>query len=311
VNAAGLIINPVSGAGADKHAAEKRVELARRVGTARGIPLEIVVTEREGHARLLARAFREAGAPLVIAWGGDGTVNEIVCELAGTSVPLGIVPSGSGNGLATELRFSRDPAQALETALAGTNRRIDVGELNGRPFVNIGGIGFDGHIAHTFHALKQGQRGALPYLMIGLRSVWRYRPATYRVTLDGSAIERRALLIAFANGCQYGNNAVIAPRARPDDGKLDAVIVDAWPAARNFLRLHHLFRRSADRAPGVTIRQTTEARVVADVAMQMHVDGEPLEASRDARVSIRPGALILRVPSAVSTPADTARDSGR
>jgi diacylglycerol kinase (ATP) len=232
----------------------------------------------------------------VIAWGGDGTVNEIVGELADTSIPLGVVPSGSGNGLATELRFPRDPGRALEAALTGTDRLIDVGDLNGRPFVNIAGIGFDGHIAHEFHALKQGKRGALPYLTIGLRSVWGYRPATYRVTLDQDVIERRALLLAFANGCQYGNNAVIAPQARPDDGRLHVVLVEEWPAAKNFLRLHHLFRRSADRAPGVITRQTTRAQVTADAPMEMHVDGEPVEASTDARVSIRPGALVLRVP---------------
>jgi diacylglycerol kinase (ATP) len=309
VNAARLIINPISGAGADAHAAEKRADLARRVAAARGVPLDIAITEREGHARELARRVRDAGTPLVIAWGGDGTVNEIVRELAGTAIPLGIVPSGSGNGLATELRFSRDPVQALEDAFGGSDRPIDVGELNGRPFVNIGGIGFDGHIAHRFHALKQGKRGALPYLTIGLRSVWRYRAASYRITLDAETIDRRALLVAFANGCQYGNNAVIAPRSRPDDGKLEVVIVDRWPAAKNFLRLHHLFRRSADRAPGVITRQTTEARVLSDQPMEIHVDGEPVEATREARVSIRPGGLVLRVPP--STPADTARGSAR
>jgi diacylglycerol kinase family enzyme len=177
-----------------------------------------------------------------------------------------------------------------------SSRRIDVGELNGRVFVNIAGIGFDGHIAHQFQQLPKGRRGGLPYLKIGLRSVWGYTPAEYAIDLEERTIRTKALIVAFANGCQYGNNAVIAPLACVDDGRLDLVVVKPWPAAANFLRLHHLFRRTAHRAPGVLTCSTAQARVVSSRPMEMHIDGEAVEPSTEAVVRVIPGALILRVP---------------
>lgn len=296
MKSAGLIINPVSGAGADTHAAEKRAALARAVASRCGCPIEIAVTRYAGHARELASAFRDAGAPLVIAWGGDGTTNEVASALVHAEVPIGIVPSGSGNGLATELRFAVHPERAIEAALHGRDRVIDAGELNGRIFVNLAGIGFDGHVAHQFQRLAPGRRGGLPYLTIGLRSVWGYRSETYAVEIEGERFETAALLIAFANGCQYGNNAVIAPLACVDDGKLEMVIVKPWPAAANFLRLHHLFRRTAHRAPGVLTRGVTTACVTSATALEIHVDGEIVESSTEARIRVLPGALRLRVP---------------
>jgi YegS/Rv2252/BmrU family lipid kinase len=294
VKAPGLIINPVSGAGADAHAAEKRVGLAREVARRCGTEIEIVLTERAGHARDLAAAFRDAGAPLVIAWGGDGTTNEVATALAHTGIPLAIVPSGSGNGLATELRVPVDPERALEAALQGRDRHIDAGDLNGRLFVNIAGVGFDAHVAHQFQQLSRGRRGGLPYLTIGLRSVWGYQAGSYVIEFDGERLETEALVIAFANGCQYGNKAVIAPLACVDDGKLEMVIVKPWPAAANFLRVHHLFRRTTHRAPGVLTRSVITARVTSTTPLEIHVDGEVVESSPEALVRVVPGALTLR-----------------
>lgn len=295
MKAAGLIINPVSGAGADTHAAEKRVALARDVARRCGVAIEVRVTAHAGHARSLAAAFKDAAAPLVIVWGGDGTVNEVAGVLAHSGVPMSIVPAGSGNGFATELGFTREPATGLEAAFRGVDRVVDAGELNGRLFVNLAGIGFDAHVAHQFQQLAVGRRGGLPYLTIGLRSVWGYRAAPYTIEFDGERLECPALLMAFANSCQYGNNAVIAPLACVDDGKLEMVVVKRWPAAANFLRLHHLFRRSAHRAPGVLTRSVTEARVTSPAPLEMHVDGEPVPAAPEARVRILPGAITLRV----------------
>lgn len=313
---AGLIINPVSGAGADTHAAETRVALARDVARRCGVSLEVCVTTHAGHAIALATAFKRAAAPLVIVWGGDGTVNEVASVLAHSGVPMAIVPAGSGNGFATELKFERDPAIAIEAAFGGVDRIVDAGELNDRLFVNLAGIGFDAHVAHQFQQLAAGRRGPLPYLTIGLRSVWRYRESRYTIECDGRREEVEALLITFANGCQYGNNAVIAPLACIDDGTLEMVIVKPWPAAANFLRLHHLFRRTAHRAPGVLTRSVTEARVTAVAPLEMHVDGEPVAPAPEARVRILPGAIRLRVQKSQgdgrsSTSAGTVRGSAR
>ena len=300
MTAAGLIINPISGAGADRHAAEHRTALARRVAAAAGASLDVAVTEYAGHARAIARAFKDKGMRLVVAWGGDGTVNEIASELAGTDVALGIIPSGSGNGLATELGFNRDPQHALEDALLHARElRIDVGSINGRLFANIAGIGFDGHVAHQFQRLALGRRGGRPYLTIALKSAWQYEPRRYRIEIPGEVIEARALLMAFANGRQYGNGAVIAPKGSATDGLLDLVVVDDRPVWRNFLRVHHLFRRTADRAPGVLTRQVREARVTCDEPLEIHVDGEIVMQTTEAFVTIKPASLVLRVPAPV------------
>ena len=137
-----IIINPISG-GVRPDAARARAELASAIVDRHGDPAEVFVTERAGHARELTRAAVARGARLVMAWGGDGTINEVASTLAFGEIPLGIVPAGSGNGLARQLGISRQPADAIRQAIAAEPRRIDVGELGDRLFVNAAGVGFD------------------------------------------------------------------------------------------------------------------------------------------------------------------------
>jgi len=295
VTAAGLIVNPVSGAGTDAHAAEHRLALAREVASACGVTLHTAVTSHQGHARALAAAFRADGLPLVVVWGGDGTVNEVASSVAGSSTALAIVPSGSGNGLATELRFPRAPREALVAAFQGRDRVIDAGEINGRLFVNLAGIGFDGHVAHQFQELSQGRRGALRYLTIALRSVWRYRPLDYAIELDADRLHTPALLMVFANGCQYGNNAVIAPGARFDDGLLDALIVDARPFLPQLWRARRLFLGREKASAGLVRQAVRRAVVESDEPIEIHLDGECVDADTRIEVGVRPGALKLRM----------------
>jgi diacylglycerol kinase (ATP) len=290
----GVVINPISGAGAHRDAGRARAELARRVLGRLGCDADVRVTARVGHARDLARTFIEAGVARVIAWGGDGTVNEVGPPLVAAGVPLGIVPSGSGNGLATDLGLSTEPAVALDRAATADPKPIDAGEINGRMFFNIAGIGFDARIAHEFHRLPAGRRGGLPYLKIGLWVGLTYRPARYGVRLDGGQrLEQAALVLAFANGRQYGNGAIIAPRARPDDGKLDAVLVEDRSFFGNLWRVPRLFRGTADRARGVLTRPIVSAMVDSSAPLMIHVDGEPVPPASSADVRVLPGALRL------------------
>src|SRR6185436_3565183 len=145
-----VIVNPVSGTGARPGEGRRRAELATARLRARGLTGDVTTTEGSGHARTLALQARDAGARVVVAWGGDGTVNEVASALVGGSTALGIVPSGSGNGLASELRIPRDPAAALDVALDGSERVVDAGELDGHVFVNVAGVGVDARIAHRF-----------------------------------------------------------------------------------------------------------------------------------------------------------------
>ena len=291
------IINPLSGPGADPRAMEQRISFLRdRFRDAR-VDGTIAVTERPRHARDLAAAAVAAGVEVIVAWGGDGTVNEIGTAIAGSASTLGVIPAGSGNGLAVAIGAPRDPAAAFDVAINGRTRAIDAGEIDGRLFFNIAGIGFDATVARRFNTLARGSRGMGPYLRIGLHEAWTYRAQTYRIQLDGERLESTALLIAFANGCEYGNKACIALHACIDDGKLEAVIVNDWSVPGRFWNARHLAFRTAQRAPGVVFRSIDRAVVECDAPMDYHVDGEPGRSSGPLTIRIRPGLLRVKTAS--------------
>jgi diacylglycerol kinase (ATP) len=289
------IVNPISGARANQSVAAARVALLRTEAERRGVRLEIHLTERGGHARELAAASVAAGAELVIVWGGDGTLNEAGSALIGTRTTLGLVPSGSGNGLAAALDVPRQPLAAIAVAFDGRTRAIDAGLIAGRPFFNIAGIGFDARVAKLFNARTGGRRGGWPYLYIGVREGCRYRAIEYDVQLDNERRRVRALLIAFANGREYGNGARIAPAARLDDGLLDATVVEERSIPVRFWHARHLAMGTAHLAPSVTVRQIVRAVVETAGPVDFHVDGELGVADGRVDVGILPGALNVRV----------------
>lgn len=287
-----IIINPVSG-GAAPSEGPRRAMLAAAVMTAEGVTGDVSLTERPRHARELAAAAVGRGAERVIAWGGDGTVNEVASALAGTTVALGVVPSGSGNGLARELRIPRGAHRALATAISSATRIIDVGELGGRMFVSIAGIGFDAHVARQFDRAGVARRGFRTYVRITAQELWRYQCGDYRV--DGVPAPG-ALLVTFANSAQFGNGARIAPEARLDDGLLDMVIFEERSRAATLRALPRLFTGSAGKVRGVSIRPIREARVESDVPMIFHVDGEPVEGGTCLDVRVHPASLHVAAP---------------
>jgi YegS/Rv2252/BmrU family lipid kinase len=208
---------------------------------------------------------------------------------------LGVVPSGSGNGLAAALGVPRDARTAIATAFDGRTRAIDVGLIAGRPFFNIAGVGFDARVAKLFNQQAIGRRGGWPYVVIGVREGCRYCGREYDVQLDGDRRRVRALLIAFANGREYGIGACIAPGAQIDDGLLDATIVEERSVLARFWHARHLARGTVHLAPKVTARAVARAVVEAEGPLEFHVDGEPGTAEDRLEVSILPGALKVRV----------------
>ena len=160
-----IIINPVSGLGVRPDTARQRAEQAAAFVEAQGVAAEIFVTERRHHARELTQAAVARGAEVVIAWGGDGTVNEVASALVFRDTALGVVPSGSGNGLARELGLPFEPRAAFERALGTRRRRIDAGELGGHLFFNVAGIGLDADVAHRFAATGHARRGLSMYVV--------------------------------------------------------------------------------------------------------------------------------------------------
>ena len=288
------IINPISGAGADPDVAEHRRRLLAGELERRRMTAAIHLTTHAGHARALAHTAVADGAELVVAWGGDGTVNEAGAALMGSGVPLGVVPAGSGNGLAAALGSPREPGAAIARALDGPPRRIDAGTIGGRPFFNIAGIGVDARVAALFNVRAKGTRGHWPYLLLGLQQAWQYRGSAYDIELDGRTARVHALLIAFANGGEYGNGFRLSADARLDDGLLDAVVVEDRGLVARFWHARHLVRGTVDRAPRVTARRVRRAVVTAAGPLAYHVDGEPGLSESPVEILVHPGALIVK-----------------
>lgn len=283
-----VIINPNSG---PRSRAERRQHAADLLAAA-GEPGEIFVTERRGHAHDIARAAAAGGARLVIAWGGDGTINEVASALIGSETALGIIPSGSGNGLARELQIDPRPEQALRDAVRATARAIDAGTIGGRVFVNIAGIGFDAHVAACFDRDLGGRRGLSTYVRVAARELRGYQCGRYCV--DGGG-EQAALLVAIANTAQFGNGARIAPSARPDDGWLELVVVEARSRLATLSALPRLFLGGLGRSSGVTVRRIEQAVIESGCPMAFHVDGEPVEGGTRLEVRVLPSALRVSV----------------
>jgi diacylglycerol kinase (ATP) len=289
------IINPISGAGADPDVARRRVAMIEAAAAQRDVGVQVHLTKRSGHATTLAREAINAGCRSVIVWGGDGTVNEVGTALIGSATVLGLVPAGSGNGLAAALEVSMQPERAVSDAFDAPPHRIDAGMMAGRPFFNVAGIGFDAHVATLFNQRAKGARGGWPYISIGVREAFRYRARKYRLTLDGRDVEANALLIVFANGPEFGLRTRIAPGARVNDALLDAVVVsDPRFVLARFWHARHLLTGNPQRASIVSRRTISHALVHTAGEVPIHVDGEPGVASGTIEVSIMPGALNVR-----------------
>lgn len=292
-----VIINPLSGHGRYQSQIHAHTELARSVLAAYDIDAIVRPTTKAGDAHAFAREAATRGFDLVVAWGGDGTINESASALVHTGVPLAIVPAGSGNGLASDLLVPFDARAALLIAASGRTMTIDAGQVDEHWFFNIAGVGIDAIIAARFNERGMRKRGLLGYLQLSSAELLRYRSLTYELQIDDERVERQAMLVAFANGRQYGNRLLIAPGARLDDGLLEVVIVDQLSLLNIAWRLPALFRGTLRTSKGVTMRAAKRLDVRAAAAIPFHVDGEPRLGSRELRVRMVPAALTVRAPA--------------
>lgn len=266
----------------------------------------VYLTREPGHATALARDAVAAGADLVLAVGGDGTVNEVARGLLGSAAALGIVPVGSGNGLARALRIPLPPAEALAALEASPRRRIDVGELNERPFLNVAGLGFDAAVGHAFHerGRRGGRRGLLGYVRLSLLELRRFRPPRVALEAGGERVSVDAFVVTFANGPQYGSGAVINPGGKLDDGRLETVVFEAGPLWRTLAAAPRMFVGGLEESAGYRRFSGTSAIVTAPSPVPVHRDGDPEAPVDRVEVILRPRALEVVVP--VETLADPA-----
>jgi diacylglycerol kinase (ATP) len=304
-----FIFNPKSGR--SRRTARIRPMLERFISS-RSLDADLVCTQGPGHATEIAREAVAAGCHRIVAVGGDGTVNEVAQALIDTPAAMGLVPCGSGNGLALHLGLPRSPADALELA-AGTGGRIaevDTGTANGLPFVNAMGLGLDADVARRFNGLVR--RGLPAYTRTALSAFFSRATETCQVTQGNHRETIDILLIAVANSDQYGNNAKIAPHARVDDGVLDLVVVrPVGMLAACFLGAR-LFLGSIDRSSHVSHLRGAKFTIERPKAGIIHTDGETHEAGATVEVTVRPRSLrvIVADDSSAVVPASEPAPTG-
>ena len=296
VHSLAIIINPRSGS-AGRDAGRDRASRASAFLAANGGgPSSISLTERPGHARELASAAVARGVSTVVAWGGDGTMNEVASAVAFTDTALALVPGGSGNGLARELKIPFRPESALAVACGSREIVIDAGQVDGRYFFNVAGVGLDARVARRFTTDSHGRRGLARYASLTMREFWNAAPEELTIATTSASITKSVLLVAIANGRQYGNGALIAPSARLDDGRLDVVIYEQRSAVRACLELPLLFTGLVEALPGVVTQRVEAVDLVARHPLLFHVDGEPVAAGSRLAARVRPRALRVKIP---------------
>lgn len=276
-----FIVNPISGKGRKSRIITHLLKKGYKV----------VCTEYAGHAEILAR---EAKENIIVAVGGDGTVNEVARGLVGTEKILGIIPCGSGDGLALHLGISRRYRTALKVIERRKTAVIDSGSINGRPFFSVCGVGFDAVVSERF--ANSGKRGLLNYIEQGLRTWREYAPEKYTIEIDGKKWENDAALITVGNSSQWGNNAKIAPLADISDGMLDVTVVDMFgftdmPSLAYLLmtgRLEHNHKVHCHRGRNITISRS--------VSGPAHSDGDWFNAGTTIEIRILPASLNVIVP---------------
>lgn len=283
-----LIINKYAGHGLGEKSVKSVVPFLKSQDNT----VEYSFTSHPGHATELATKASAGGFDLVVAVGGDGTVNEVAQGLIGTDTPMGIIPMGSGNGLARELGISMDMLKSARTLINGVNLQLDVCKLNDQRFLCTSGIGFDAMIAYKMS--KAATRGFLKYVQLVIQESVFFKPLDVKMKIDGVRIEEPVFLITFANASQFGNNAFIAPAASMTDGLIDVVVV------RKFAKIWMpvfgvaLFSKFIPKLPFVDSYKAKQIELELAETPYYHFDGEPGTLSIPAKISLDEKKIWVR-----------------
>lgn len=288
------IINPISGVGSKR----KIPKMIEDIFPSETCELTISFTEYAGHASELTRDAVDAGANAVLAVGGDGTINEVAKAMLHTDAVLGIVPKGSGNGLARELHIPMDARKALEVIAKANVSTIDSCRANDRVFFTTCGVGFDAAVSKKF--ANEKHRGSLTYIKNTIEEYLSYKPEVYELLVDDIIREEKAFLVACANASQYGNNAFIAPNADIHDGQMDITILSPFTPLDIPPLALQLFTKQIDRNSKIKTMKGKQITIVREKPGVMHLDGEPVEAENVIRISVIPSSLRVYTPTEVS-----------
>ena len=280
-----FVVNPISGT-QGKKAILKWIDerLDRSI-----YDYSIVNTEYAGHATQIAATAVQNKVDVVVAIGGDGTINEIARSLVHTQTALGIIPCGSGNGLARHLQIPMDPKAAIDILNQGYLNCIDYGKINNIPFFCTCGVGFDAFVSLKF--ADSGKRGLLTYLENTLHESLTYQPETYEIENEEGTVKYKAFLIACGNASQYGNNAYIAPQASLTDGLMDVTILEPFTVLEVPNLSFQLFNKTIDQNSRIKTMRAKKIKIHRAKEGVLHFDGDPLMAGKELEVEIIPSGL--------------------
>jgi len=291
----GFVVNPK--AGVKKSAYQEVSEWAQKYLT--GHEVAIHATEHRGHATELARQFVLDKFDAVVCAGGDGTANETAQGVVGSNSAFTIIPYGSGNGLARGLHIPLNREKALKAIPLGKTKQIDVGKIldGGREslFFGFAGIGYDAHVGKLFNE-RNGRRGFLSYVILSVNSYRSFTPALVDLYINEEVHSVRPFILAIANTNEYGNGAIIAPHAIPDDGYFDVCLIQDVTFAKGILHGWRLFNGSIDRIKETTIWRTEKLVIKPKAKICYHLDGETRETAQTLEFSIMPGCLKVLIP---------------
>ncbi len=285
-----LIVNPISGTRSGQAKQDMAAKIEQRL-SAYGFEVTTQFTAGAGDATRLARQAIEMHYDGVIACGGDGTVNETACAMTDAPIPMGIIPAGSGNGLARHISIPMDPLEATDIIAARHIQRCDFGIVNSRPFFCTCGVGFDAAVSDRFAAAPS--RGKMTYVRSAITEFATYRAQHYTLDLDGIRFERDAFLIAVCNASQYGNNAYIAPHASITDGMLDLIIVKKASRLRTLLFGFDLMTGLISDSSLIETYRVKHAHISRPTAASAHLDGEPTSLGTEIDIQCCPARLPM------------------
>ncbi len=276
-----FVVNPISGT----QNKQNILKLLPKHLDADKFEWAVVNTEYAGHAAKMAREAAHNGADIVVAIGGDGTVNEVARSLTHTQTALGIIPCGSGNGLARHLQIPMEPLGAIRILNECVVHEVDYGLINQIPFFCTCGVGFDAFVSSKF--ADSGKRGMLTYLENTLREGLKYKPDTYEIVVDEDKHQTyKAFLIACANASQYGNNVYIAPAASMSDGLMDVTIMEPFTMLEAPQIAIQLFTKTITNNSRIKTLRCKKLRINREIPGVIHFDGDPVITGKDIEVEL-------------------------
>lgn len=282
-----FVINPISGGRAKYNFPEKIDKYLDKTK----FDYECVFTEYHGHGSVLAAEAIKNGADILVAVGGDGTINEVASEVDGTDKLMGIIPFGSGNGLARSLGIPVGDVQAIRRINNFHVSKIDTGTFNGKKFFNMAGVGFDAQISSRF--AENIKRGLINYIKIVFSEVSNYDCQDYHLTIDGKEYEFKAFMISIANSSQYGNNAHISPFASLEDGLLDICILKPFPLYIFPALALRMFRKNSHKSNYLEIIQGRKIIITRSHEAAVHLDGDPFSMGTILNIGVNTHSLNI------------------